>query len=86
MAQKYEDSRQDRANDRRIAKMLGQTPEQFEGSQQDQVLDARGQAAMNRAAAKQAGPDVPTKEQGVQPHHFGHHPPPRPTAHKRPMS
>lgn len=78
-APRYEDSPADKANDRKAAKALGKTVAEFEGSAQDAVMDAQGQAALSRAAANAAGPDIPAQSppQGVQSHKF---------AHKRPLA
>lgn len=73
----YENSAQDRSNDRKAAKALGKTVNQFEGSAADQVMDAKGQQGLNRAAANSAGPDVKPVPQGAQPHTM---------AFKRPLS
>lgn len=73
----FEDSAADRAKDRKGAKAAGVSLKAYEGSAMDQRADAAGQAAMARAAANKAGPEVKPVAQGVQPHAF---------AHKRPLS
>lgn len=68
----FEDSPADKAKDRKGAKATGVSLKAYEGSAMDQRADAAGQAAMARAAANKAGPEVKPVAQGAQPHAFAH--------------